>query len=102
MGMSVVDLTVPGDLVMPVETFEYRTESERVAMLRALAFVAQMHDLALSAPAGQVLNACETQALDDGRDLLRATIQEAVQSRVNHAEAKKGRHASARAGACGG
>ena len=39
---------------MPVETFEYRTETERVAMVRALAFVAQMHDLALSAPAGQV------------------------------------------------
>ena len=71
-------------------------------MLRAVAFVAQMHDLALSAPPGQVLTACESQALDAGRDVLRATIQDAVQSRVDHAEAKKGRHASARAGARGG
>jgi len=87
---------------MPVETFEYRTETERVAMLRALAFVAQMHDFALSAPAGQVLHACEAQALDAGRDVLRATLQDAVQSRIDHAEAKKGRPASARAGAGGG
>jgi hypothetical protein len=87
---------------MPVETFEYRNEAERVAMLRAIAFVAQMHDLALSAPAGQVLEACEQQALDSGRGLLRATMQQAVQTRINQAEGKKGRLASACAGASGG
>jgi hypothetical protein len=87
---------------MPVETFEYRTEAERVSMLQALAFIAQMHDLALSAPAGQVLSVCEAGALDAGRDLLRTTLQQAVQSRVNEAEAKKGRRGSARAGAGGG
>jgi hypothetical protein len=89
-------------LAMPVETFEYRNEAERVAMLRAFAFVAQMHDLALSAPAGQVIDACEQQALGAGRDLLRATMEEAVQARVNQAEEKKGRPASARAGSGGG
>ena len=102
MGMSVVNPTDSGTLLMPVETFEYRTESERTSMLRAIAFVAQVHDLALSAPAGQVLNACETQALESGRDVLRATLQAAVQSRVDDADAKKGRRGSARAGAGGG
>ena len=83
---------------MSVETFAYRNEAERVAMLRALAFVAQMNDLALSAPAGQVLDLCEGQALESGRDLLQATLQQAVQLRIDQAEEKKGRHASARAG----
>jgi len=82
---------------MPVETFEYRSESERVAMLQAIAFVAQMHDLALSAPSGQVLDLCEGQALDSGRKLLQATLQQAVQTRIDQAEEKKGRPASARA-----
>ena len=39
---------------MPVETLEYRSESERVVMLQAIAVVAQMHDLALSAPSANV------------------------------------------------
>jgi hypothetical protein len=87
---------------MPVETFEYRSESERVAMLQAFAFVAQMHDLALSAPAGQVLDVCEQQALGSGRQLLRSTMEQAVQARIDQAEDKKGQPASARAGTgCG-
>jgi hypothetical protein len=87
---------------MPVEAFEYRDEAERVAMVRALTFVAQMHDLAPSAPPGQVLEACEQRALASGRDLLLATLQQALQARVDQAEEKKGRRASARAGAGGG
>ena len=83
---------------MPVETFEYRSESERVAMLQAIAFVAQMHDLALSAPSGQVLDLCEGQALDAGRKLLQGTLQQAVQTRIDQTEEKKGRPVSARAG----
>ena len=84
---------------MPVESFEYRSESERRAMLQAFAFVAQMHDLALSAPSGRVLEQCEGQALEAGRKLLTATLTEAVQTRIDQAEEKKGRPASARAGA---
>jgi hypothetical protein len=83
---------------MPVETFEYRSEAERVAMLRAIAFVAQMHDLALSAPAGQVMDLCEGQAIAAGRDLMQSTLQQAVQTRIDQAEEKKGRPVSARAG----
>jgi hypothetical protein len=87
---------------MPVETFEYRTEAERVAMRRALAFVAEMHDLAQTATAGHVLDSCEQLALGSGRELLTTTLQQAVQCRIDQAEEKKGRLESARAGADGG
>ena len=87
---------------MPTETFEYRDEAERLAMRRALAFVAQLHDLALSAPPGQVLDLCEQQAVDGGRALLQTTLRQAVQARVDQAEVKMGRPGAARAGACGG
>jgi hypothetical protein len=84
---------------MPTGTFEYRSDAERVAMEQALAFVAQMHDLALAAPAGAVLDRCEGHAADAGRDLLRATLRQAAQARVDAAEGKGGRRGSARAGA---
>jgi hypothetical protein len=84
---------------MPTGTFEYRTDGERIAIERAVAFVAQLHDLAQTAPAGQLLAACEAQAVTDGRALLRATLQEAVQAGIATAEAKKGRRGPARAGA---
>jgi hypothetical protein len=75
---------------MPVGTFEYRTESERIAIERAIAFVAQLNDLALAAPPGQVLDACELQALTAGRDLLRTSLQQAVQTYVDSVDEKKG------------
>ena len=51
---------------MPTGTFEYRTDAERKAIERAIAFVAEMHDLARTAPAAQVLDQCEQQATDRG------------------------------------
>ena len=82
---------------MPTGTFEYRSEQERLAIERAIAFVAEMHSLAQTAPEGQILQACEGHALDAGRDLLRSTLQQAVQARVAAAEEKGGPPASARA-----
>jgi hypothetical protein len=75
---------------MAVGTFEYRTEAERAAIQRAIAFITQLNDLALAAPPGQVLAACEEQALTAGRDLLRVSLQQAVQSYADSAEEKKG------------
>lgn len=75
---------------MPVGTFEYRTEAERIAIERAIAFVSQLNDLALATPPGHVLEACELQVLTAGRDVLRASLQQAVQSYVDAAEEKKG------------
>jgi hypothetical protein len=80
---------------MPTLTFEYRSEQERLAIQQAVAFVAEMHALAQTAPNGHVLHACEGHALDAGRDFLRSTLQQAVQTRIDHAEEKKGRHAPA-------
>jgi hypothetical protein len=84
---------------MPTGTFAYRTDTERLAIERAIAFVTELHDLAQAAPPGQVLDRCEGQALDQGRALLQATLQQAVQTRVDAAEEKKGRPGNARAGA---
>ena len=86
-----------GDLPMPTVTFEYRSEQERVAIERAVAFVAEMHSLSQTTPDGQILHACEGHALDGGRDLLRLTLQQAVQARVDAAEEKGALPASARA-----
>ncbi len=75
---------------MPTGMFEYRSEGERRAIEQAIAFVAEMHDLARTAPDGQVLGWCEGQAVERGRELLRATLQEAAQARVEVAEEKRG------------
>jgi hypothetical protein len=82
---------------MPMGTFEYHSEKERVAIEQAIAFVSEMHSLAQASPDGQVLHACEGHALAAGRDLLRLTLQQAAQARVDAAEAKGGPHAPARA-----
>jgi hypothetical protein len=73
---------------MPTGTFEYRSEQERAAIERAIAFVSEMHSLAQDAPDGSVLHACEGHALDAGRDLLRHTLQQAAQARIARAEKK--------------
>jgi hypothetical protein len=86
---------------MPTGTFEYRDDAERLAIEQAIAFVAQMRDLALNAASGQVLDQCESHALDAGRELLRNTLQQAVQTSIDHAEAKKGPTASVCVGANG-
>ena len=80
-------------------TFAYQTEGERLAIEAAIAFVSELHHLAQTAPAGNVLSLTEGQALEQGRDLLRATLASAVQQRIDSAEQKGGPLASARAGA---
>jgi hypothetical protein len=84
---------------MPTGTFEYQTDDERRAIELAIAFVSEMRHLARTAPAGQVLAGCERHALDHGRDLLRATLEQAAQGRIDADEQKGGAPGSARAGA---
>lgn len=81
---------------MPTLQVECRTERELRLVQQAIAFIAEMHDLALSAPEGQVLHLCEALALDQGRQVLRDTLQSAVQACVDSAEEKGARPASAR------
>jgi len=79
---------------MPTGTFQYQDEAERLSIEVAIAFVAEMRQLAQTAPAGQVISLCEGQALDQGRALLRSTLEAAVQARIDSAEQKGGSPAS--------
>jgi hypothetical protein len=82
-------------LAMPTLTIEYRDENERLALEQAIAYINELRQLAIEAPAGTVLDACEGLALHKGRALLRTTLAAALQGRVALAEQKGGRHASA-------
>ena len=76
---------------MPTLTIEYRDDAERLALEQAIAYVAQLRQLALAAPDGSVLPACEQLALHEGRALLRSTLAAALEGRVAAAEQKGGR-----------
>jgi len=76
-------------------TITCRDDAERLALEQAIAYVAHLHQLALSAPDGTVLAACEQLALRDGRALLRSTLAAALTGRITAAEQKGGRPASA-------
>ena len=80
---------------MPSLTIEYRDENERLALEQAIAYVADLRQLAQDAPAGTVLDACERLALDRGRVLLRSTLAASLQARIGIAEQKGGTPASA-------
>ena len=81
---------------MPTLTIEYRDDAERLALEQAIAYVSHLRQLALDAPDGSVLAACEQLALADGRALLRSTLAAALNSRTEAAEKKGGAPASAR------
>jgi hypothetical protein len=80
---------------MPTLTIEYRDESERLALEQAIAYVTDLRQLALDAPAGTVLDACERLALGQGRALLRSALAASLQARIAVAEQKGGMPASA-------
>ena len=80
---------------MPTLTIEYRDDAERLALEQAIAYVAQLRQLAQDAPDGSVLAACEQLALRNGRGLLRSTLAAALGGRIATAEQKGGRHATA-------
>lgn len=82
---------------MPTGTFQYQDDAERLSIETAIAFVAEMRQLAQTAPDGQVISLCEGQALDQGRALLCSTLQDAVQARIDSVEQKGGPPASVRA-----
>ena len=80
---------------MPRLTIEYRDENERLALEQAIAYIADLRQLALDAPAGTVLDACERLALDRGRSLLRSTLAASLHARISAAEQKGAKPASA-------
>ena len=72
--------------------FDARFEN---GMRRALAMFEEMEQLALTAPDGQVVDDCERAVIEKGRSLQAATLGEAVARRVEAAEKKGRRSASA-------
>ena len=80
---------------MPTLTIEYHDDNERLALEQVIAYISDLRQLAVEAPAGTVLDACENLALDKGRALLRSTLAAALGSRIAVDEQKGGPHASA-------
>jgi hypothetical protein len=68
---------------MPTLTIEYTTDAERIELERAIAYVQEMRRLGATAAPGTVLDACETFALDTGRQLLRDNLAATVQARAD-------------------
>jgi hypothetical protein len=66
---------------------------------RALAMAEEMEQLALSAPDGTVFDACEGAVIEKGRSFQGQVLAEAVTRRIEVAEKKGRRSASARAAA---
>jgi hypothetical protein len=77
-------------LTMPTLTIEYKDENERLALEQAIAYISDLRQIALDAPAGTVLDACEELALDKGRALLRSTLAATLGCRIALAEQKGG------------
>jgi uncharacterized membrane protein len=80
---------------VPTFTFECHSDAELASLRQAALFLAELHSLAQTAPAGQVLPLAEEHALAAGRRFLRQALQTAAQDRIDGAEAKRGRRAAA-------
>jgi hypothetical protein len=78
----------------PTVTIEIPADSETLVR-QLLALHEEMNALALSAPDGTVLDACEEAVIPKGRDLVARVLAEAVARRVEAAEKKGPRSASA-------
>ena len=74
---------------MPTFTIEYTTEAERIILERAVAFVTQMRRVAVDAPAGTVVDACERVASTLRRTLLNGVLGAAIRGRADLVDAKK-------------
>lgn len=76
---------------MSRKTVLIEVDAEDETLMRDYAaFLAEMRDLAGSAPEGRVLAACEEAVVERGRTIQQRVLQRAVQERVDAAE-KKGR-----------
>lgn len=79
-------------------TVSIEIPAEREAIVRRLlAFHEELDQLALSAPDGTVLDACEAAVVSGGRDLQRRMLEDAAARRLETAEKRGRRAASVRA-----
>jgi flagellar biosynthesis/type III secretory pathway ATPase len=78
-------------------TFQCQNQAQFAALEQAASFLAEMHQLAQTAPGGAILQTLEGHALDAGRQLLRDVLQSAAQQRLDQDEKKGAPPAAARA-----
>jgi hypothetical protein len=63
---------------------------EQAALLRQFhGLLQEMHQLALAAPHGQVLDVCEAAVLQRGQEVSRQVLEQAVQQRIATLEKKR-------------
>lgn len=82
----------------PTVTIEIPAGSEALVR-KLLALHAEMNALALSAPDGIVLDACEEAVIPPGRELVTQILSDAVARRIESAEKRGARSGSARVAA---
>jgi hypothetical protein len=78
-------------------TFQCQNETQFAALHQAAHFLAEMHQLAQTAPSGAILQTLEGYVLDGGRQFLRDALQSAAQQRLDQDEKKGAPPAAARA-----
>lgn len=77
---------------MNAATLDAMTPLQRLIVARALALAKELEATAGSAPAGQVIDRCESLLLGNGREFLRQALEDTLQAQVDALE-KKGRPA---------
>ena len=68
-------------------TFDYETDAQRIALEQTLAYLQQLNRTAATAVAGVVLDTCEQVVLEQGRAVLRTTLQAALDARIRRVDA---------------
>jgi len=71
-------------------TLEITSPAQEALVRQFHGLVLELEQLALSAPAGHVVDVCEAAVLERGRDVNRQVLQQVVQQRIEALE-KKGR-----------
>jgi hypothetical protein len=69
-------------------SLEVTSDAQEQLLRQVHGFVMEMDSLALQAPEGQVLDLLENAAVEGGRKLTVATLEAAVQKRIDDAEKK--------------
>jgi hypothetical protein len=75
---------------MTAATLDTMTPLQRLIVERALALAQELEATANSAPAGQIIDRCESLLLGNGREFLRRALEDTLQAQVDALE-KKGR-----------
>ena len=96
MGKKGAPLLRTGRPMKPTITIEIPVASEGLVR-HLLALHEELEALALSAPDGTVLEACESAVVHKGRDLNKRILEDAVARRIESAEKRGRRSASVRA-----